>query len=434
MGTAGTIRAMSFGTRVVLGLVAGLAAGALLSAAQAPPLSQVVQVIEPLGTLWLGALRMTVIPLIIAMLITGIASAAETAASGRLAARAVVLFVVLLTAAAILGAIVTPLSLAWWPVNPQAAAAFRAGASPTVGSVPELPPLRDWIVNLVPSNPFNAAAEGELLPLVIFALFFGFAASRIAPNLRAPLLGFFQAVMETMLVIVKWILWAAPVGVFALALVVGARGGVHAAGALAHYLVLMCALGLLVTVLMYPTAVVFGRVSIMRFAAAMLPAQAVAVSTQSSLASLPAMIAGAQSQLAVPERVTSITLPLAVSLFRITSPLINISIAIFVAHVYGVELGAGQLAVGVLLAVVTSFGVVGLPSQLTFFNTTVPISLAMGVPLELLPLLLAVEVIPDIFRTLGNVTADVAATVIVSRTTAPSPLTAGGQQPADLAK
>jgi Na+/H+-dicarboxylate symporter len=94
-----------------------------------------------------------------------------------------------------------------------------------------------------------------------------------------------------------------------------------------------------------------------------------------------------------------------------------LSIVIFVAHVYGVPLDPARLAVGVLLAVVTNFSVVGLPSQLTLFNTTVPISLAMGVPLELLPLLLAVEVIPDIFRTLGNVTADVAATVIVGRST-----------------
>jgi Na+/H+-dicarboxylate symporter len=108
-------------------------------------------------------------------------------------------------------------------------------------------------------------------------------------------------------------------------------------------------------------------------------------------------------------------LPLAVSLFRMTSPIVNISIVIFVAHVYGVHLDAARLAVGVVLAVVTSFGVVGLPSQLSLFNTTVPISLGMGVPLDLLPLLLAVEVIPDIFRTLGNVTSDVAVTAIVAR-------------------
>ncbi|MBX5461968.1 MAG: cation:dicarboxylase symporter family transporter [Steroidobacteraceae bacterium] len=405
---------MSFATRVVIGLVAGLALGALLAAADSLLATRVAGVVEPVGSLWLNALRMTIIPLIVTMLITGVASAAETAATGRLAARALLLFVIVLTAAALLGSIVTPLALAWWPVSPDAAAAFRAGA-PGADAIPKLPGLRDWLTNVIPANPFKAAADGDMLPLVIFALFFGFAAARVTADMRTPLLGFFRAVMETMLVMIRWILWAAPLGVFALALGVGTRGGVHAAGALAHYLVLMCTLGVLITVLCYPAAVAFGRVSLTRFVRALLPAQAVAISTQSSLASLPAMITGAQAQLGLPERVVSLTLPLAVSLFRITSPLFNISMVIFCAHVYGVELGATQIAMGVMLAVITNFSVVGLPSQLTLFNTTVPISLAMGVPLDLLPLLLAVEVIPDIFRTLGNVTGDVAVTAIVAR-------------------
>ena len=406
---------MSFGTRVVLGLVAGLAVGALLGAVDVPALNRIVPTLEPIGALWLNGLRMTIIPLIVSMLITGIASAAETAATGRIAARAMILFLILLTASAAFGALFTTAALTWVPVDPAAAEAFRAGASHNATAIPTLPGVRDWLVNVIPSNIFKSASDGEMLPLVIFSLFFGFAASRIAPELRDPLLGFFRAVMETMLVIIGWILWLAPVGVFVLALGVGARGGVNAAGALAHYLVLMCLLGLIVTFLCYPLVVAFGRVSLAKFAKAIAPAQAVAISTQSSLASLPAMLSGAQHVLGLPERVTSITLPLAVSLFRLTSPPINISIVIFVAHVYGVPLDLGRLAIGIVLAVVTNFSVVGLPSQLTLFNTTVPISLAMGVPLELLPLLLAVEVIPDIFRTLGNVTADVAATAIVAR-------------------
>ncbi len=406
---------MSFGTRVVLGLLAGLAAGAALAAIDSPALNRIIPVLEPLGALWLNALRMTVIPLVVSMIITGVASAAETAATGRIAMRALLLFVGLLTFGAILGAVLTPLALTAWPVSPQAAEAFRAGATQGTTAIPQLPPMREWIVNIVPANPFKSAADGELLPLVVFALLIGFAAARIKPQLRTSFLGFFQAVMETMLVIVQWVLWVAPVGVFALALAVGARGGLHVAGALGQYLVMMSALSVVITLLAYPAVVLFGRVSLVRFAKAMLPAQALAISTQSSLATLPVMLDCAQKQLGLPERVTSITLPLAVSLFRMTSPIVNISIIIFVAHVYGVHLDAPRLAVGVALAVVTSFGVVGLPSQLSLFNTTVPISLGMGVPLDLLPLLLAVEVIPDIFRTLGNVTSDVAVTAIVAR-------------------
>jgi Na+/H+-dicarboxylate symporter len=406
---------MSFGTRVVLGLVAGLAVGALLAAANNPTLLQIVPALEPLGTLWLDALRMTVIPLIVSMLITGIVSAAETAATGRVATRAIVLFLIMLTFAAVLAAILMPLFLTWWPVDPDAALALRATATATDSVIPEMPPVREWIVNLIPVNPFKAAADDAVLQVVIFALFFGFAASKLAPDLRAPLLGFFRAVMETMLVIIQWVLWAAPLGVFALALKVGASGGVEAAGGLLQYVILICVLGIIITVLAYPVAMFFGRVPLSKFARAMGPAQAVAISTQSSLASLPAMITGARTQLGIPERVADISLPLAVSMFRITSPPFNLAIVIFTAHVSGVELDATRMVIGIALAVLTSFSVVGLPSQFSLFNTTVPISLGMGVPMELLPLIVAVEVVPDIFRTVGNVTADMAVTTVVAR-------------------
>jgi Na+/H+-dicarboxylate symporter len=406
---------MSSSTRVILGLVAGLAGGALLGALNDPALARLIAFIEPVGMLWLNALRMTVVPLVVAMLITGIASAAESAASGRLAARVLLLFVIFLTGAALLAAVLTPAALALWPVPADAAATVRAGLGHAAAAVPTLPPFGDWLTQVVPANPFAALSEGAMLPLVVFALLFGFAASRIEVSLRVILLGFFQAVVETMLVLIRWVLWAAPAGVFALALGVGYRSGVGAAGALGFYLVLMCSLGVLITIALYPIAAIMGGASFSRFARAAAPAQVVAVSTQSSLASLPAMIAGAQSDLAVPARIASITLPLAVSLFRISSPPFNLSIVLFVAHVYGVHIGALQLAAGIAVAVVTSLGVVGLPSQITFFTTTVPISLAMGVPTEMLSLLLALEVIPDIFRTVGNVTADLALTAIVAR-------------------
>jgi proton glutamate symport protein len=405
---------MSFGTRVVLGLVAGLAVGALLAAAGNPSLLKVVPALEPVGTLWLSALRMTVIPLIVSMLITAVISAAETAATGRVASRALILIVIALTGAAILSAVLMPLFLTWWPVDPQAVEALRATASTSTTAIPEMPPVREWIVNLIPVNPFKAAAEDAILQVVIFALAFGLGASKLTPELRAPLLGFFRAVMETMFVIIQWVLWVAPLGVFALALKVGASGGVHAAGGLLQYVVLMCVLGVIITILAYPVAVFFGRVPFMKFTRAMLPAQAVAISTQSSLASLPAMLTGART-LGIPERVADITLPLAVSMFRITSPLFNLGIVIFTAHVAGVELDFTRMAIGIALAVLTSFSVVGLPSQFSLFNTTVPISLGMGVPMELLPLIVAVEVVPDIFRTVGNVTADVAVTTVVGR-------------------
>ncbi len=406
---------MTLGTRIVIGMVAGLAVGGLFTFIDGPVTTRIVSVIEPVGTLWLNALRMTVVPLVISLLITGMASASQTASTGRLAARALLLFVVLLTAAAVAGALLTPAALAVWPVHPDSATALRAGAGMADATVPQLPPWREWITAVIPVNPFAAAADADMLPLVIFALLFGLAASRIQAAQRERLLGFFQAVADAVFVLVRWILIAAPAGVFALALGVGFRGGIEAAGALVHYLVLMCALCIVITLAMYPLATLAGGMPLRRFVRAAAPAQALAFSTQSSLACLPVMLESARSQLGLPARVSSVVLPLAVSLFRITSPIVNLSIVLFVAHVHGIDLDPAQLVAGVAVAVVTSFAVVGLPSQITFFTTTVPISLAMGVPTDILPLLLAIEVIPDLFRTVGNVTADLTASVILAR-------------------
>jgi Na+/H+-dicarboxylate symporter len=146
----------------------------------------------------------------------------------------------------------------------------------------------------------------------------------------------------------------------------------------------------------------------------MIPAQAVAISTQSSLASLPAML-DASKQLRVPQRNADVTLPLAVALFRATGPAMNVSVAIYVAYWMGVELHAGNLIAGFAVAAVASYWAVSLPGALSFVTSIAPIALAMGVPIEPLALLIAVEVLPDITRTLGNVTWDVTAAGVASR-------------------
>jgi Na+/H+-dicarboxylate symporter len=420
---------MSLSARVILSLLAGLGSGIAIAAADVAALERVAVSLEPIGTLWLNALRMTVIPLVVALLITAAASASETASTGKVAARALWLFIVFMSTAALLSALFIPAALAGFPVDANAAAALVAGARQATSALPELPQLRDFFINIVPANPFAAAAQGEMLPLVVFALAFGFAASRMEATRREPLLGFFQSVVDALFVLVRWILIVAPIGVFVLALGVGLRGGIGAAGAIAHYLVLVCSLSILVTLLVYPVASIAARIGVGRFARAIAPAQVVAFSTQSSVASLPAMIDRAQVFLKIPTRIAGMVLPLAVSLFRISSPPMNLAVVIFAAHVYGVPLDAARIATGAAVAVLTNFAVVGLPGQISFFIATLPIAMAMGVPVELLPLLLAVEVIPDILRTVGNVTADMAVTAIVARSQG---VIAAGADPADV--
>ncbi len=404
---------MSSTVRVLVGLAAGLALGAVLAALDAPQ-AGALAVAEVVGDLWLDALRMTIVPLVFSLLVVGTATAASTAAAGGVAARSLVLFALFLAGAALLASLVTPALLALSPLDAEGASALRASVASAGAPVPEVPPVGQWLREIIPTNPLRAAAEDAMLPLVVFALFFGLAATRIEAALRERLVGFFEAVGQTMLVVVRWVLWAAPLGVFALSLVVGMRAGIGAAGALLHYILVIAATCVLVTIAVYVVVAVTG-IRLPAFARAAAPAQVVAFSTQSSLASLPAMVEGAQQHLGVPARVTGLVLPLAVSLFRITSPAANLAVAFYVASLYGVEPGALQIASAAAMAVIVSLAVVSLPSQITFFTGIAPVCLAMGVPVDALPLLLAVETIPDIFRTIGNVTADLAVTALVSR-------------------
>lgn len=384
---------------------AGLASGIILSEWGGGRDADVVAIIQPIGEAWLNGLQMPLIPLIFALLVTGIAQAATTARTSGMAGRTIMIFAIALVASASVAAIVGTAMLHIWPV-PAGATSALAGAS--AAEVPGVKPSAEWLLGFIPANPIRSAADGQVVAVVLFALVFGFAVTRIAVARRAQITGLFEALADVLLVVVGWVLWLAPIGVFALALVAGARSGLATAGALLHYIGFIVLICVVVTLLVYPVALGLGRISAGRFARAAFPAQAIALSTQSSIASLPAMIRACDGPLAVRETTRSIVLPLAISLFRITSPPANLSVALYVAAMHGVALGPAQLVIGVLVAAIVSLAAVGLPSQITFFTTTGPICLAMGVPVEALPLLLAVETVPDIFRTMGNVTADMA--------------------------
>ena len=372
----------SLSGRVLVALILGLGIGAWIQSLGEAP-AWAVSTAQAIGGVWLGGLQMTVMPLIVAITLT----------------------LVLVQGA-----------LSLWPVDPDSARALIAGATDgEAAPPPQAIEFGAWLRSLAPTNPVAAAAEGGVLPLVIFALFFAFAVTRLPEAQRELIVRFFDAVADAMIVIVRWVLWAAPLGVFALALTLGMRGGLGSTGALLHYVVLV-SLGCITVVLAsYPLAVIFGRVPLFRFARAIAPAQVVAFSTQSSLGTLPAMVERARDHLGVPEHVAGLVLPLAVAVFRLTSPVANLSVVLFICHVSGVEPTVAQLIAAGVVAFAVSISSVGLPGQVSFFVSIAPICLAMGAPIELLPLLLAVEVIPDIFRTVGNVSADLAVTAVLNR-------------------
>jgi proton glutamate symport protein len=406
---------MSPTARVLAGLAGGVAIGLALTA-WLPVLARDVAIVaQPIGDLWLNALQMTVVPLVFALVVLGVASTSDAAVSGRTARRAIVIFLLLLSAGAAFAAVYAPFQLSLLPGDPELIASLREAIGTPADASGAATGIAQRIASIIPANAIAAAAQSAMLPLVVFALFFGFALTRIDAARRVPAIGLFQTLADIMIVIVKWVLWAAPLGVFALALSVCVKAGVSVLSALGWYILAQCTLYLAVTMGLYFVAVFFGGQRLRQFAAGILPAQVIAASTQSSLATLPAMVDSAQNRLGCAPAVTSLVLPMAVSLFRMTSPVQYIGVSCYIAWIYGVDLTAAQLAVGAALAVVISLGSVGLPGQVSLMAMNMPVVQAMGLPVAPLGLMLAVETIPDAFATVGNVTGDLAATTVVSK-------------------
>ncbi len=390
------------------GLIAGLLAGLALAGTEA--LAPVLAVAEPVGTLWLRGLQMTIIPLVAALLVMGIAQMVRAARAGRAARRMLGWVFAVLVFSGLVSVVFMPLLLTAFPIPAAASILLDTGEI----APQQVPGVAEFFTSLIAPNVIAAAAETTMLPLTIFFALFAVAVARLPGAQRDVLLGVFRALANAMLTIIGWVLWIAPLGVFALALGVAARAGGGAFATLVHYILVVSAMGGIVFLAGYLLAWLAGGMGPLRFAKAMIPAQAVGLSTQSSLASLPAMLAVTR-QLGVRESTADFVLPLAVAIFRATSPAMNLAVAIYVATLAGVELTPAILAAGVAVALVISVGSVSLPGSISFVVSIGPIALAMGVPVEPLALLVAVEMLPDIMRTLGNVTMDVAVTTATDR-------------------
>lgn len=390
------------------GLAGGFALG--LALAGAGWSGALTSGIEAIGGLWLRGLQMAIIPLVATLLVTGVIQTVAAASAGAMARRTLGLFVALLAGGTVMAALLVPAVLDRVPVPAGAVQALRGAHGPQQA----VPGLADFLNSVVPTNVIDAAARDAVLPTVLFFTLLAVAITRLPARPRALLAELFAGLAAALLVVIGWVLRLAPAGVFALALGVAARSGTAAIAALGHYIVTVTAVGTVVMLAGYGVAVWGGRLRLGAFARALVPVQAVALSTQSSLASLPAML-GACRSLGVRSTSAEFVLPLAVALFRATGPAMNLAVAIYVARLTGVTLTPAVLLTGVVMALVTAPSSVSLPGSISFVTAIGPIALAMGVPVAPLGLLVAVEMLPDLMRTLGNVTMDVAVTATVDR-------------------
>ena len=401
-------------SRVLVALVAGLLAGAAIAAIDIRPLHTVAAIIAPIGTLWVRALQMVLIPLVLSLLITGIVATADTGATGRLGLLALGVFLALLAGTAVVSALVATPLVPRIPIEVETIERMRSTADTSVvATARQLPRFSELLVSIVPVNPIRAAVDGAMLPLVTFAILFGVALARIGIEGRDAVAQVFRAIGDAMTVIVGWLIAIAPLGVFALAMTLVVRTGLGAVRAFAMYIVLVSGVIVLVTLLLYVVAVLAGGQPLTRFVRALAPPQAIAFSARSSLAALPAMVESARTRLAFPASVTSFVLPLAVTTLRLSTPIMwSVSIP-FLARLYGIVISPEQFALLLGAGILLSFSVPGLPSASIFLMG--PFVTGLGIPIEAIGLLIAADSIPDLFKGVLNVTGHMTSAAVVTR-------------------
>jgi proton glutamate symport protein len=404
---------MKENNRVLLALVSAVAIGTAIALSGNPSAVRAADLVAPIGTIWVNAIRMTVIPLIVALLVTGVSSTAGSAI-GRLGLRTIAVFVALgaFTAAAVMPLLAA--AFAWMPV-PEARWGLPPGAAEAaqqLAAAGQSPSVAAWLTGLIPTNPISAAATGSMLQLVLFTLLFAAALSQVKPAGRGPVLAFFSGVAGAMLLLVRWIILLAPIGVFALVLPLAARAGKGLVGAIGFYIVTYSLACVIAILLLWPVAAMGGRIAAGRYARALLPSQLIAFSSSSSIATLPSLVRSAE-QLEIPAAVTGFVLPLAASVFKVAAPVSWAAGALFIGRLYGVPLGFSGLLAVAFAAVFLSFGVPGIPRGAFILLT--PLFAALGLPAAGIGILIAVDAIPDTFATALNVSGHLAVTALVAR-------------------
>ena len=403
---------MSASTRILIGLGMGLIGGVSFSLLDISADSLLPSIIEPIGTLWVNGIRMTVVPLLMALMITAIAGQETTGTIAQLGGKAIALFVTMIVVSSLFTFFVAPPLIAMLNIDPDASRSLlERTTTATVGSS-ELPPFRDWLVALIPINPIRAAVNNAILPLMIFTGLFSMALLKIETKERAAIVSFFTAIKDTMFVLIGWIMMLAPVGIFALVFPLAATLGVSAISVLGSFIVIVSSLIVVFTLALYPLAVYIGRIPLRDFTRALAPAQIVGFSTRSSLAALPASFTATEA-LGISSRVSGMVLPIAVTLFHFASPMGRTAGTYFVASLYGIDLSIYELFIIAAAIGLLSFYSPAIPSGGLLIMA--PVYISLGLPVEGIGILIAIDLIVDMFITAANVSANVTVAAMLSR-------------------
>ncbi|HKJ01786.1 MAG TPA: dicarboxylate/amino acid:cation symporter [Longimicrobiales bacterium] len=389
---------------IAAGLVAGLGFGLLAAATGSHTLLAIASASAPLGTAFMNAIRMVVIPLVMAVIFSGVAKLGDPRRLGKMGLSTLAFFWTTTVPAILVGMGAMRVGLLFAPnvVVPDAG----------THAAPELPGFVDFLVSLIPSNPFAAASSGALLPLIVFTALLAAAAGTLDSGPRTRLIELADAVGDALIKLVYWILWTAPIGIFGLAAPVTAQMGWALLGSLAVFIVaVVVGLGIFLAAVYLPLLRFVGGIGPLRFLEGTFGGLAVAFSTTSTVAALPVVIEEAEENLRLSPTTATLVLPLGASMYRPGSALFQGAAIVFLAHLYQVPIPAAAVGGAVLATFLVSLTVAPVPSS--SIVTLAPALDTVGVPLAGLAILLGVDRIPDMFRTAVNCMGQITTAVLV---------------------
>lgn len=404
-------------TKILLGFILGILAGLLAN--QIGQAAFFSAYIKPFGTAFIRLISMVVIPLVFASLVVGTGNLSDIRRLGRMGVKTFFYYLFTTAVAIIIGLllanVIQPGRGLPAETKEQLLANYQAEASTKIEQALQKPSVVDVLLDIIPTNPMRAFVEAEMLQVIFFALAFGIVLTLLPREKSQPVLAFFDGINEAMLKLVMIIMEIAPYGVFALIAAMIAEFGLSIIVTLAKYSIVVV-LGLLLHAsITYPALLkTFTKFSLQKFFRGIRPAQLIAFSSSSSSATLPVTMECVEENLGVSKTVAGFVLPLGATINMDGTALYQGVAAVFIAQVFGMQLSLAQQALIVLTATLASVGAAGVPG--VGMITLALVLKTVGVPLEGIALILGVDRLLDMCRTVVNVTGDASCATVVAAT------------------
>ncbi len=395
------IKKLSLTTWIFIGLGLGIFTGLVFG-------QTIVPVARPLSHIFLRLLRMAIMPLVVTSILSGVVSIGSGKGLGRLGLKTLLYYTTTTVLAILTGQILVNI--------------FKPGVGAQVGLEKDVEAITaseqsisELLSRIIPTNPFEALAEGEVLPVIFFCIFFGYFVTQLQEPLKEKISSVIQAAFEAMMKMTHFIVWFAPLGVFGVNAEIVATSGLEAFKSLGFYfLIVVVALSWHVLVNLPVLMKLVGGVNAYKHYRGMSAAMVTAFSTSSSMVTLPLTIECVTKRSRVSQKIANFTLPIGATVNMDGTALYECVATIFIAQAYGIDLSFSQQVLVVITAVLASIGAAAVPmAGLVMMSIILQ---AVGLPLEGVGIILAVERFLDMFRTTTNITSDSCGAVIIART------------------